>query len=61
MAVTSGFTNGVTGQPTWLDNVQCGGNERTLFECMANPVGTHDCTHAQDAGVICEAGKLAAT
>ena len=41
-----------TGQ-IWLDNVQCVGTETRLIDCPANTLGTHDCTHTQDAGVRC--------
>ena len=51
-AVTTGFTNGV-GQ-IWLDEVQCTGSETRLIDCPANPLGQHDCTNSQDAGVRCD-------
>ena len=57
-AITSGFTNGVASQRIWLDNVQCGGTERSLFSCLANPVGTENCVHAEDAGVVCVEGAF---
>ena len=58
----TGFTNG-DGQ-IWLDNVQCavtdleGDSATRLIDCTANPLGTHDCDHTQDAGVRCLAGKM---
>lgn len=36
-----------------LDEVGCSGNESILLDCPANPVGDHDCSHSQDAGVQC--------
>ena len=36
-----------------LDNVQCTGSELTLLSCPANPIGSHNCGHSEDAGVIC--------
>ena len=39
----------------WLDNVACTGNERRLIDCPANPLGTHNCQHSEDAGVRCTA------
>jgi len=42
-----------TGQ-IWLDNVQCTGTEDFLIDCPANPVGTHNCVHFEDAGVRCQ-------
>ena len=38
----------------WLDQVSCVGNESRLIDCPANPLGDHDCTHLEDAGVQCE-------
>ena len=38
----------------FLDEVGCtGGEERLIFCSHRGPVGNHDCTHAEDAGVIC--------
>ncbi|XP_078397295.1 scavenger receptor cysteine-rich domain-containing protein DMBT1-like [Cetorhinus maximus] len=37
----------------WLDNVRCKGTESALDQCSANPWGVNNCTHSQDAGVIC--------
>ncbi|XP_042073038.1 deleted in malignant brain tumors 1 protein-like, partial [Haplochromis burtoni] len=37
----------------WLDDVSCSGSERSLTECQHRGFGTHDCTHSQDAGVVC--------
>ena len=37
--------------PIHLDDVKCRGSEQSLLEC--GYVETHDCTHAQDAGVLC--------
>ncbi|NXV92684.1 HIPL1 protein, partial [Calonectris borealis] len=36
-----------------LDDVQCSGQERTLLECDHADVGTHNCSHEEDAGVVC--------
>lgn len=45
-----------TGQ-IWLDNVRCTGNELRLTDCPANPFGSHNCIHSEDAGVICAQRK----
>jgi deleted-in-malignant-brain-tumors protein 1 len=29
------------------------GNEISLFDCPANPLGVHNCGHSEDAGVRC--------
>ncbi len=51
VALTTGFINGA-GQ-IWFDNVQCVGTETRLIDCPANPLGTHNCVHIEDAGVRC--------
>ena len=37
----------------FLDAVACNGTEGALLECGNNGLGVHDCTHNEDAGVIC--------
>lgn len=37
-----------------LDNVQCTGSEVGLVDCQHSPIGTHNCGHREDAGVICQ-------
>ena len=36
-----------------LDDVQCSGTESTLLSCPARQIGTHNCGHYEDAGVVC--------
>ena len=55
-ALTLGAVPDGTGQ-IWLDNVQCRGTETRLIDCPANPLGQHNCVHAEDAGVRCMTGK----
>ena len=40
--------------PIVLDNLQCTGNEVSLFSCTHNGIRTHNCGHREDAGVVCE-------
>ena len=37
--------------PIWLDEVQCGGTENSLFDCSHQEF--HDCFHFEDASVVC--------
>ena len=37
-----------------LDQVACTGNETRLVNCRSNPLGIHDCSHSEDAGVTCQ-------
>ncbi|XP_039893861.1 deleted in malignant brain tumors 1 protein-like isoform X6 [Simochromis diagramma] len=40
--------------PIWMDDVACTGREANLPECHHSGYGSHDCSHKEDAGVICE-------
>ena len=42
--------------PIWLDNVNCNGFESSLIECQHNGIGSHNCDHHKDAGVMCKEG-----
>ncbi|MBN3319508.1 DMBT1 protein, partial [Atractosteus spatula] len=41
-----------------LDDVQCLGNETSLFNCRATQLGLHNCHHLQDASVVCSGSAL---
>jgi len=36
-----------------LDDLLCLGSEENLFQCSTTTYGQHDCSHLEDAGVIC--------
>lgn len=37
----------------WLDDITCDGPEISLDFCFKRGFGRSDCTHAEDAGVVC--------
>ena len=39
--------------PILLDNVDCTGEEDSIYECSHNAWGNHNCDHSEDAGVVC--------
>ena len=41
----------------WLDDLQCSGEEESLFSCSHIGIGQHNCGHSEDAGVTCSNGK----
>ncbi|XP_061698839.1 lysyl oxidase homolog 3B isoform X2 [Syngnathoides biaculeatus] len=42
----------------WLDNVQCGGGEQSIDACKSRGWGNSDCTHDEDAGVVCKDERI---
>ncbi|KAL0148716.1 hypothetical protein M9458_056043, partial [Cirrhinus mrigala] len=42
----------------WMDYVDCSGSESTVLDCGGLDVNDPDCTHSEDAGVICSGIRL---
>lgn len=41
--------------PIYVDNLACRGHESSIAFCPNNGVEVHNCTHENDAGVVCSA------
>ncbi|XP_061173569.1 deleted in malignant brain tumors 1 protein-like [Saccostrea echinata] len=37
----------------WIDDISCGGHESNILQCNSSALGTHNCQHSEDAGVLC--------
>ena len=51
-ARTRGYFGHGTGK-IWIDQLNCAGDEESIFECDMNKLGQHNCKHSEDAGVEC--------
>uniref|UniRef100_A0A673CAX0 Lysyl oxidase homolog n=1 Tax=Sphaeramia orbicularis TaxID=375764 RepID=A0A673CAX0_9TELE len=42
----------------WLDNVLCSGGEKSIEFCRSRGWGNSDCTHDEDAGIVCKDERI---
>ena len=40
-----------------LDDLACTGSESSLTRCPHSGIGSHNCGHGEDAGVVCSQGE----
>ena len=52
IGVSGDAFEGGTGE-IYLDEVNCAGTEVTILNCSHPGIGTHNCDHIEDAGVVC--------
>ena len=43
----------IIGSGTLMESIRCSGTERLLVECSVQSIPVGECSHNEDAGVIC--------
>ena len=43
--------------PIWIDDINCIGNETSIFDCKHKPYGVSNCRHDEDVSVDCSLGR----
>ncbi|XP_067088832.1 LOW QUALITY PROTEIN: galectin-3-binding protein A-like [Osmerus mordax] len=56
-AAVSGGTYGEGSGSIWLDDMDCKGTEKSLSSCTFKDWALTDCSHKENAGVVCETGS----
>lgn len=55
------FGPGNSSSMIWMDNVKCRGDELSIAACRHRGWGNEDCTHPEDAGVVCRNDSIPPT
>ena len=50
---SASFGQAASSVSIWLDDVNCAGNEASLFDCSLRGMVVNYCRHHEDAGVVC--------
>ncbi|XP_073670083.1 scavenger receptor cysteine-rich domain-containing group B protein-like isoform X3 [Paramisgurnus dabryanus] len=58
LSANSKASFGQGSDPILLDDVACSGSESSIKQCKHRELGTHDCSHSEDAGVTCSDLRL---
>ena len=57
LAILYSYYGAGSGQ-IWLDDVACTSSNTKLLQCFSSPIGSHSCSHSDEAGVKCEGRTL---